>query len=108
MYKSPFYKSIEVQQNKAILSFDNAPNGLTATGANVTEVYIAGPDKIFFAATASIKKNKLIVSSPEVANPVAVRFAFNNAAIGNLFSKEGLPVGPFRTDDWELDRSKEE
>ena len=107
VYKSPFYKSIEVQQNKAILSFDNAPNGLTATGANVTEVYIAGPDKIFFAATASIKKNKLIVSSPEVANPVAVRFAFNNAAIGNLFSKEGLPVGPFRTDDWELDRGRE-
>ena len=108
VYKSPFYKRMEVQQNKAILTFDNAPNGLKATGANVTEIFIAGTDKIFFAATAIIDKNKLIVFSPEVANPVAVRFAFNNAAIGNLFSKEGLPVGPFRTDDWELDRGKEE
>ena len=108
VYKSPFYKNMEVQQNKAILSFDNAPNGLTASGKNITEIYIAGEDKIFFAATASIKKDKLFVSCTEVPNPVAVRFAFNNAAIGNLFSKEGLPVGPFRTDDWELDRSKEE
>ena len=108
VYKSPFYKRMEVQQNKAILTFDNAPNGLKATGANVTEIFMAGTDKIFFAATAIIDNNKLIVYSPEVANPVAVRFAFNNAAIGNLFSKEGLPVGPFRTDDWELDRGKEE
>ena len=108
VYKSPFYKRMEVQQNKAILTFDNAPNGLKATGATITEIYMAGADKIFFAATASIEKNKLIVVCPKVANPVAVRFAFNNAAIGNLFSKEGLPVGPFRTDDWELDRGKEE
>ena len=108
VYKSPFYKRMEVQQNKAILTFDNAPNGLKATGANVTEIFMAGTDKIFFAATAIIDNNKLIVVCPKVANPVAVRFAFNNAAIGNLFSKEGLPVGPFRTDDWELDRGKEE
>jgi len=108
VYKSPFYKSMEVQENKAILTFDNAPNGLKATGANVTEIYVAGTDKIFFTAIASIDKNKLIVYSPEVANPVAVRFAFNNAAIGNLFSKEGLPVGPFRTDEWQLDRGREE
>ena len=108
VYKSPFYKRMEVQQNKAILTFDNAPNGLKATGANVTEIFMAGTDKIFFAATAIIDNNKLIVVCPKVANPVAVRFAFNNASIGNLFSKEGLPVGPFRTDDWELDRGKEE
>ena len=108
VYKSPFYKRMEVQQNKAILTFDNAPNGLKATGANVTEIFMAGTDKIFFAATAIIDNNKLIVVCPKVANPVAVRFAFNNASIGNLFSIEGLPVGPFRTDDWELDRGKEE
>ena len=107
VYKSPFYKSIEIQQNKAILTFDNAPNGLVAKDEKITEIYIAGTDKIFFSATARIVKNKLIVSSAEVPNPVAVRFAFNNAAIGNLFSKEGLPVGPFRTDDWVLDRGKE-
>ena len=107
VYKSPMYKSMEVQRNKAIITFDNAPNGLKASDQYISEIYIAGPDKVFFGATAKIEKNKLIVSSPEVSNPAAVRFAFNNAAIGNLFSKEGLPVNPFRTDDWELNRGKE-
>jgi len=107
VYKSPMYKSMEVQKSKAIITFDNAPNGLKATDQYINEIYIAGSDKRFFAATAKIEKNKLIVSSPEVSNPAAVRFAFSNAAIGNLFSKEGLPVNPFRTDDWELDRGKE-
>ena len=102
------YKSIEVQKDKAIITFDNAPNGLMAKDENITEIYIAGANKIFFAATAKIENNKLIVSSAEVANPVAVRFGFSNTAMPNLFSKEGLPVNPFRTDDWALDRSKEQ
>jgi sialate O-acetylesterase len=107
LYKSPMYKSMEVQKNKAVITFDNAPNGLVATGKNITEVYIAGADKVFVPATAKIEKDKLVVSSPKVPQPVAVRFSYSNAGMGNLFSKEGLPVNPFRTDDWELDRSKE-
>jgi len=107
VYKSPVYQSMEVQKNKAIIAFDNAPNGLMSKDKAVTELFIAGADKIFYPATAKIDNNKLIVWSPKVSQPVAVRFGFSNAAIGNLFSKEGLPVNPFRTDDWELDRSKE-
>ena len=106
--KSPMYKSMEVINANAVISFDNAPTGLMVKGANITEIYIAGADKIFFAASATIENNKLIVSSPEVAQPAAVRFAFSNKAMANLFSKEGLPVNPFRTDDWEVDTSKEE
>ena len=108
LYKSPMYKSMEVQKEKAIISFDNAPTGLMAKDKVVSEIYIAGTDKIFYAATAKIANNKLIVTSPKVLQPVAVRFAFSNTAMANLFSKEGLPVNPFRTDDWELDRSKEQ
>jgi sialate O-acetylesterase len=107
VYKSPMYKSIEVQKSKAVISFDNVPNGLVTTGKTITEVYIAGADKIFVPATAKIDKDKLVVTSPKVPQPVAVRFSFSNTGMGNLFSKEGLPVNPFRTDDWELDRSKE-
>ncbi len=107
VYKSPMFKSLDVQKNKAIVSFDNVPNGLMAKDKNVSELLIAGADKIFYPATAKIYHDKLIVFSPKVAIPVAVRFGFSNAAMGNLFSKEGLPVNPFRTDDWELDRSKE-
>jgi sialate O-acetylesterase len=40
-----------------------------------------------------------------VKHPVAVRFGFSNSAMPNLFSKEGLPVSVFRTDDWEVDTS---
>lgn len=107
LYKSPVYKSMELQKNKAILSFENAPNGLMSKDKNITEIYIAGADKIFFPATAKIEQNKLIVYSTKVAVPAAVRFGFSNTAMPNLFSKDGLPVNPFRTDDWELDRGKE-
>lgn len=101
-YKSPFYKSMSVSKDRITLQFDNAPMGLVSKDKNITELYIAGSDRVFHPAQASIEKDKLVVWSKEVKEPVAVRYAFSNTAIGNLFSKEGLPVGPFRTDDWEL------
>jgi sialate O-acetylesterase len=105
IYKSPVYNSMEVQKDKAIISFDNAPNGLITKNKIITALFIAGADKIFYPANAKIENNKLIVSAKEVPQPIAVRFSFTNAGIGNLFSKEGLPVTPFRTDDWELDNT---
>jgi sialate O-acetylesterase len=47
-----------------------------------------------------------VVFNKNIKSPVAVRFAFNNTAIPNLFSKEGLPINLFRTDDWEMDKSE--
>lgn len=102
-YASPMYKSLSVESNKATITFDNAENGLMTKGNTVTELYIAGNDKIFYPAEAKINGNKLTVWSDKVKQPVAVRFGFNNAAIGNLFSKNGLPVAPFRTDNWYLE-----
>ncbi|RYF80422.1 MAG: hypothetical protein EON98_13485 [Chitinophagaceae bacterium] len=61
---------------------------------------IAGADKIFHPADAKMVGNTIILSSNEVKEPVAVRYAFSNTAIGNVFSKEGLPLSPFRTDNW--------
>ena len=55
------YKGMEVQGNKAIISFDNAPTGLVAKDKTVTEVYVAGADKIFYPADAKIDLNKLVV-----------------------------------------------
>ena len=106
VYKSPVYKSIDVQKDKAIISFDNVPTGLMAKGKNITTLLIAGADKKFYPASAKIDNDKLIVWSKQVTQPVAVRFSFTDAGVGNLFSKELLPVAPFRTDDWELDISK--
>ncbi|MEJ7740360.1 MAG: hypothetical protein WKF97_23320 [Chitinophagaceae bacterium] len=77
-----------------------------AKGKNITALLIAGADKKFYPASAKINNDRLIVWSKEVTQPVAVKFSFTNAGVGNLCSKEGLPVAPFRTDDWELDTSK--
>jgi len=54
-----------------------------------------------------LEKDKIILSSKQVPDPVAVRFSFSNTAMSNVFSKEGLPLTPFRTDDWELEKVKD-
>ncbi len=101
IYKSPMYAAINIEKNKAVISFDNATSGLQANG-KVKELYIAGGDKIFHPAEAKIDKDKLVVWCKNVMQPVAVRYAFGNTSIGNLFSKDGLPVNAFRTDNWEI------
>lgn len=101
-YASPMYKSMEVKGNKATIVFDNADDGLMVKGSVVTELYIAGADRKYYPAEGKVNGNKLIVSSAQVAEPVAVRFGFSSAAVGNLFSKAGLPVTPFRTDNWSV------
>lgn len=101
-YKHPFFKSMAIAKDKVTVQFDNVPTSLMSKDKTVTEVYVAGADKVFHPAQATIEKDKLVIWSKEVKEPVAVRYAFSNTAIGNLFSKEGLPVGAFRTDDWEL------
>lgn len=101
-FKSPFYKSMSVAKDKITVQFENVLTTLVTKDKAITELYIAGVDRKFYPAQATIDKDKLVVWSKDVKEPVAVRFAFSNTAIGNLFSKEGLPVGPFRTDDWEV------
>lgn len=86
----------------AIISFSNAENGLVIKGNKLNAILIAGSDRVFYPADAKVEKDRLLVWSKKVKEPAAVRFSFTNAAIGNLFSREGLPAGPFRTDDWPL------
>ena len=101
-YKSPQYQSMQIIGNSIRLSFANAPNGLITKGSDLTEFTIAGPDQVFVSAKARIKGNTIEVWADEVKSPVAVRFAYRDAPEPTVFSKEGLPVIPFRTDDWEL------
>ncbi len=105
VYRSPVYKEMTIKKNKAVFSFDNVRTTLISKDKTVTELYIAGADKIFYPAQSKIEKDKLIVWSKVVTAPVAVRYAFGNTSIGNLFSSEGLPVTPFRTDNWQVDTS---
>ncbi|TMU50597.1 sialate O-acetylesterase [Flagellimonas algicola] len=102
-YSGPVYKSMEIKKNKIILDFEHAENGLKMEGKTLQEFYIAGEDKEFHEARARIKGNRVEVSSRNVKVPVAVRFAFYDKALPNLFNQEGLPASAFRTDDWEID-----
>lgn len=100
-YKSPMYKSMAVEKDKIRINFTDADNGLVTKGTALTDFYIAGADKKFLPAVAVVKGNTIVVSNKNIQLPVAVRFGFTNAAMPNLFSKEGLPVNIFRTDDWD-------
>lgn len=100
-YASPLYKSMEQLQDKIRINFDFAAQGLvTDDGGAAHGFTIAGTDKKFVPAMARIEGNAVVVWSPEVKQPVAVRYAWNYFFRGNLFSREKLPVSPFRTDDW--------
>jgi sialate O-acetylesterase len=93
-----------VQGDRIIVTCSDAPGGLVLKDKdkNAKELVIAGEDRVFWPATARIEGNKLIVSSPRVKKPVAVRYQFSNAGIGNIAGKDGLPLAPFRTDSWPL------
>jgi sialate O-acetylesterase len=100
VYKNPWYLGMELKGDRIIISLADAPTGLVVKGGDIRALYIAGKDKVWYPAEGKIGGSRLVVSSREVKEPVAVRYQFSDAGIGNLFSKEGLPVAPFRTDSW--------
>lgn len=100
-YSGPVYKSVKFKDNKAILSFNFVYSGLTSEG-ELKGFTICGNDGKFIAANAEISENQIIVSSPEVKEPVAVRYSWSNWSEGNLKNNEGFPATPFRTDNSEL------
>ena len=102
-YSGPVYKNFEITQDGKInLFFDYCPNGLSSFGIPLAGFEIAGNDKIFHPATATINENRTVtVFSEEVATPVAARYAFIPCPTGTLFNIEGLPASSFRTDDWD-------
>ncbi|MBI5766818.1 MAG: sialate O-acetylesterase [Verrucomicrobia bacterium] len=74
--------------------------GLIARDKPVQSLEVAGADRKFFPATARIERDTLLVSSPQVKEPVAVRYAWKNAPEANLYNSAGLPAVPFRSDAW--------
>lgn len=99
----PVYKDMKIEGNKIILTFTETGKGLAIRGGEkvLKHFAIAGEDQKFVWADAVIKGNKVIVSSPDVLNPVAVRYAWaDNPDDANLCNKEGLLASPFRTDNW--------
>jgi sialate O-acetylesterase len=101
VYSSPMYKSVTCQGNQVVIHFDSVGGGLVAKdGPELKGFTIAGADKKFVLAQAEIVGDTVVVSSPNVRQPVAVRYAWADNPICNLYSQAGLPVCPFRTDTW--------
>jgi sialate O-acetylesterase len=100
VYSGPLYKSIKIDGNKAILSFDHVGGGLVAQGEKLTGFTMCGEDKKFHPAEAIIQGDQVIVSSDMVEKPIAVRYGWANYPVVNFFNKEGIPATPFRTDDF--------
>lgn len=99
--ESPSYKEMTVEENKAIVRFDHAEQGFSPW-IGIEGFEVAGANKVFYPAKAELgkKNNEIVVSSPKVKHPVAVRYCFRNFQIGNLKNHRNLPVIPFRTDNW--------
>lgn len=101
VYSGPLYKSMEKDGSRIRIRFEHVGSGLASRdGKPLTWFTIAGEDKAFVPAEATIDGDVVVVSSDKVANPVAVRFAWDNIAEPNLMNKEGLPANSFRTDSW--------
>lgn len=102
-YSGPVYQSMEVTGDKRIkLSFDHTENGLATFGNTLSGFQIAGSDRVFKDAQATINRDQTVsVWSEQVPEPVAVRYAFENCPEGTLFNNAQLPASSFRTDNWE-------
>jgi sialate O-acetylesterase len=103
VYSGPVFSKIKIKGEAVVVKFkkNTTAGGLnTNDGQAAKHFFVAGDDKVFYPASASIEENVVVLRSPQVKHPVAVRYAFTNYPVTNLQNKAGLPVFPFRTDDW--------
>jgi sialate O-acetylesterase len=101
-FSGPQYRSLKIKGGQAELSFDSVGKGLEARGGELTGFAICGEDLKWVWASAAIKGKKVVVSSPQVPKPVAVRYGWADCPVVNLWNKDGLPATPFRTDDFPM------
>ena len=97
-YSGPVFDAIRINGNTAVLTFTHSASGLVAKDGELKGFVIAGSDHKFVPAAAKIAGNTVVVSSPDVARPTAVRYGWANVPDVNLFNKEGLPATPFGAD----------
>ncbi|MFZ4763546.1 MAG: sialate O-acetylesterase [Roseimicrobium sp.] len=103
-YRSPEFKRLEIKGDKAVVTLDMFGSALRPFDvAEVRGFALCGEDKVWhWASGKMIAPDKVELSSDQVANPLHVRYAWADNPVCNLFSNEGLPVTPFRTDDFEM------
>ena len=99
-YSGPMYNSMKIEGGKIRIRFKHTDDGLQAKGGALKSFGIAGRDRKFIDAEAEIDGDTVVVSNSQVAEPVAVRYAWADAPECNLYNGADLPASPFRTDDW--------
>jgi sialate O-acetylesterase len=120
-YSGPLYKEMQIEGNKAVLRFDHAGGGLVAkelvpteerkgsktwrvkddsSDAKLVGFTLCGKDRKFYRAEARIEGDRVIVTSDQVPDPIAVRYGWADHPVCNLFNSAGLPASPFRSDDF--------
>jgi sialate O-acetylesterase len=99
-WSGPRYASAQREGAALRVHFDHAATGLISERTPPRAFELAGVDRKFHPATATIERDTVLVTSPAVPDPVAVRYAWTNAPDANLFNGAGLPAAPFRSDDW--------
>ena len=99
-FSGPVFAFVTPEGSALRVRFDNASTGLIAANRPPQSLEIAGADRKFYPATGKIQLNTLLVSAREVKEPVAVRYAWTNSPMANLYNGAGLPAVPFRSDDW--------
>ena len=98
----PLYASHAIEGGKIRIKFTHAGKGLAAAQSGKLQGFaLAGADKKFVWADATIDGDSILVSSAAIPQPAAARYAWSQGiAWANLFNKDGLPAQAFRTDDW--------
>jgi sialate O-acetylesterase len=97
-FSGPIFSGMTVKGNQAICTFKYTDRGLKAKGGKLVGFTICGPDKKFVPADAEIVGNTVHVSSPNVAAPSAVRYAWAGDPLNNLYNGADFPASPFRSD----------
>jgi sialate O-acetylesterase len=104
---TPVYQSMKKEGGRLILSFRTPGSEALKITGEPTGLAIAGPDRKFVEAKAEVlDRTSLAVWSDQVTDPAAVRYAWSQRAICHLYTESGLPMGPFRTDDWPIPASE--
>lgn len=96
----PLFEGYNIKGNEVHIRFKHAEGLKTSDGGPLKGFAIAGEDHKFVWADARIERDTVIVSSPKISKPIAVRYGWADNPIANLYNKAGLPASPFRTDDW--------
>jgi sialate O-acetylesterase len=99
-YQGPTFKSLEHLRGALKLRFENTESGLVAKNGKPEEFSIAGQDHVWHWADARLEGDSIIVSSPEVPDPEAARYAWQSFPAATIYNGAGLPAVPFRTDHW--------